>query len=266
MDLLQACLLALVQGLTEFLPISSSAHLILVPRFLGWPDQGLAFDVAVHLGTLVAVLWYFRAEVLDIITAWLRSIFGTEHDAGHARLGWGLLLGTVPLVVGGLLLKDLVEGSLRSPLVIAFTTAFFGLLLWLADRRPDRVAADTSVTLRMALLIGLAQVLALVPGTSRSGVTMTAGLALGLDRTTAARFSFLLAIPAIAGASVFELRELLGDAEPVDWTLLLVGLGLSALSAWFCIRVFIAAVERIGMLPFVIYRLLLAAVLVFAFY
>ena len=118
----------------------------------------------------------------------------------------------------------------------------------------------------MALLIGLAQVLALVPGTSRSGVTMTAGLALGLDRTTAARFSFLLSIPAIAGASVFELRELLGAQMPVDWTLLLVGLGLSALSAWLCIRVFIAAVERIGMLPFVIYRLLLAAVLVVAFY
>ena len=265
MDLLQACLLALVQGITEFLPISSSAHLILVPRFLGWPDQGLAFDVAVHLGTLLAVVAYFRRELTEIIAAWLASVFGRAPQNANSRLGWALLLATLPLIVAGPLLSDLVETRLRSPLVIAFTTAFFGIMLWVADRRPDRVSSESGINLRMALIIGLAQVLALVPGTSRSGITITAGLALGLDRTTAARFSFLLSIPAIAGASVFELRELVTSALPVDWVFLLSGLIISALSAWLCIKAFIAFVERIGMLPFVWYRLGLAALLVYAF-
>ena len=265
MDFLQAFILALIQGITEFLPISSSAHLILVPRFLGWPDQGLAFDVAVHLGTLMAVLWYFRDELMAIIAAWLGSLLGRDHDAAYARLGWSLLLATLPLVIAGPLLAGSVETVLRSPLVIAAATAFFGLLLWVADRRPDRVSADTGITLRMSLIVGLAQVLALIPGTSRSGITMTAGLALGLDRTTAARFSFLLSIPAIAGASVFELADLAASPAPVDWGVLGTGLAVAAISAWLCIKAFIAFVQRIGMLPFVVYRLLLAVVLVYAF-
>lgn len=265
MDFLQAIILALVQGITEFLPISSSAHLILVPRFFDWPDQGLAFDVAVHLGTLIAVLWYFRRELIEIIAAWAASLLGRDHDAGQARLGWALLLATLPLVVAGPLLAGYVETVLRSPLVIAASTAFFGLLLWVADRRPDRVSADTGITLRMALVVGLAQVLALIPGTSRSGITMTAGLALGLDRTTAARFSFLLSIPAIAGASVFELADLAASPVSVDWSLMGTGLAVAAISAWLCIKAFIAFVQRIGMLPFVAYRMLLAIVLVYAF-
>lgn len=265
MDFLQAFILALIQGITEFLPISSSAHLILVPRFLDWPDQGLAFDVAVHLGTLLAVLWYFRRELLAIVTAWLAGLLGREHDAGQARLGWALLLATLPLIVAGPLLAGYVETVLRSPLVIAASTAFFGLLLWVADRRPDQVSLDTGITLRMALVVGLAQVLALIPGTSRSGITMTAGLALGLDRTTAARFSFLLSIPAIAGAAVFELADLVASPAPVDWGLLGTGLLVAAVSAWLCIKAFIAFVERIGMLPFVVYRLVLALILVYAF-
>jgi len=264
-DFLQAFLLALIQGITEFLPISSSAHLILVPRFLGWPDQGLAFDVAVHLGTLMAVLWYFREELVAIAAAWLASLVGREHDAAYARLGWSLLLATLPLIIAGPLLAGFVETVLRSPLVIAAATAFFGLLLWVADRRPDQVSADSDITLRMAMIVGLAQVLALIPGTSRSGITMTAGLALGLDRTTAARFSFLLSIPAIAGASVFEFADLAASPAPVDWGVLGVGLAVAAVSAWLCIKAFIAFVQRIGMLPFVVYRLALAVVLVYAF-
>jgi undecaprenyl-diphosphatase len=264
-DLLQAVVLALVQGLTEFLPISSSAHLILVPRFLGWPDQGLAFDVAVHIGTLLAVLWYFRLEVHDILLAWSGSVLRRDHDTANARLGWGLLLGTLPLLIGGFLLEDVVKTMLRTPMIIAAATAFFGILLWVADRRPDRVGTETAVTIPMALLVGLSQLLALIPGTSRSGVTMTTGLALGLDRETAARFSFLLSIPAIAGAGALETARLLATHEPVPWMLLATGIVVSAASAWLCIRLFLAAIQRIGMLPFVFYRLALAGIIFFSF-
>ncbi|HHQ14276.1 MAG TPA: undecaprenyl-diphosphate phosphatase [Chromatiales bacterium] len=266
MDFMHAAILALVQGLTEFLPISSSAHLILVPRFLGWPDQGLPFDVAVHLGTLLAVLLYFRNDVLAIVTAWLQSVTGRDYDHAEMRMGWGLILATVPLVFAGLLLQDLVETTLRSPMVIASTTAFFGVLLWLADRREDRVSGVTAVTIPMAIMIGLAQVIALIPGTSRSGITMTAGLAMGLDRQTAARFSFLLSIPAIAGASVLEIWELVNATGPVPWDALALGTAVSGISAWVCIRLFLASIQRIGMLPFMLYRLLLAAVILYAFF
>ncbi len=261
MDYLHAIVLALVQGITEFLPISSSAHLILVPRVFGWPDQGLAFDVAVHLGTLLAVLVHFRSDLRDIACAWLGSLRHRAFDHAAARMGWAVIIATLPVVLAGPLLADLVATRLRSPLVIATSTALFGLLLWLADRRPDRVHGLRAVDLPVALAVGLAQVLALVPGTSRSGITMTAGLALGLDRPTAARFSFLIAIPAIAGAAVLECLTLLQQDGPVAWGALTLGLAVAALSAWLCIRLFLAAIQRIGMLPFVIYRLLLAAVI-----
>lgn len=266
MDSLQAIILALVQGVTEFLPISSSAHLILVPRVFGWTDQGLAFDVAVHLGTLLAVLSYFRVEVTAIVTGWTRAVLGLPHESRHAQLGWTLLAATVPLVVAGLFLEDLVATTLRAPFVIAGATAFFGVLLWVADRRPDQVGRLVNVNLRTGVLIGLAQVLALIPGTSRSGITMTAGLALGLDRETAARFSFLLAIPAIAGASLLEFVELTQSVEPVPWDGIALGLAVAAVSAWLCIKLFLAAIQRIGMVPFVVYRLLLAAVIVVVFW
>jgi undecaprenyl-diphosphatase len=265
-DSLQAIVLALVQGITEFLPISSSAHLILVPRFLGWEDQGLAFDVAVHFGTLTAVIYYFRGELRAILSGWCRSVARRPHDAAAARLGWTLLVATLPLIVAGPLLQGLVETTLRSPPVIAAATAFFGLLLWVADRRPDRVGRLGHVSLGAGLLIGLAQVLALIPGTSRSGITMTAGLALGLDRETAARFSFLLAIPAIAGAAVLELVDLLQSPNPVPWGQIGLGLAVAAVSAWLCIRLFLEFIQRIGMVPFVAYRLVLAAVIVAVFW
>jgi len=262
---LHAVLLALVQGITEFLPVSSSAHLVLVPRFLGWPDQGLAFDVAVHLGTLGAVVWYFRAEVRDIVRSFSLALIRRPHDPAEARLGWAIVLATLPLVGAGFLLEDLVERQLRAPMIIAGATAVFGVLLWVADRRPDRVASETAVTVPMALLVGLAQVLALIPGTSRSGITITAALALGLDRPTAARFSFLLSIPAIAGAAVLESWELLRTPGAVPWSGMLTGLVVAALSAYLCIRTFLAAIQRIGMLPFVVYRLVLAGVIAVAF-
>jgi len=265
LDIWVAIVLALIQGLTEFLPISSSAHLILVPQVLGWPDQGLAFDVAVHLGTLFAVIWYFHGEVVDIVTATFGSIFGRDHDPENAHLGWAILIATIPVVLAGFLMEDFVEHQLRSPVIIAIATAFFGVLLWIADLRRNSVDDEHKITLLMALLIGVAQVLALIPGTSRSGITMTAGLGLGLSRQTAARFSFLMSMPAIAGASVLETFELTQSPVPVPWVAMLVGLLVAAVSAYFCIRLFLNVIERIGMLPFMLYRLLLAAILMVVF-
>lgn len=265
MDILQATILALVQGLTEFLPISSSAHLILAPRVLGWPDQGLAFDVAVHLGTLIAVFWYFRAEVIAIISAWLRSITHREYEQQDARLAWAILVATVPVVLTGFFLEDFVESQLRSPLIIASATAVFGVLLWIADLRQKNIADEHAITLFIALAIGLAQVLALVPGTSRSGITITAGLFLGLSRQAACRFSFLMAMPAIGGAAVLEFYALLSSSEAVAWNALIVGLLVAAISAYWCIKLFLQAVDKIGMLPFMLYRLVLAAALFLLF-
>jgi undecaprenyl-diphosphatase len=265
LEIWTAIVLALLQGLTEFLPISSSAHLILVPKILGWPDQGLAFDVAVHLGTLFAVLWYFRREVIDIVVATLSSLVGRAHESTDARLGWAIIIATVPVILAGFLLEDFVETRLRSPMVIAIATAFFGVLLWVADFRRNSVKDEHQITLFMAFLIGMAQVLALIPGTSRSGITITAGLALGLSRQTAARFSFLMSMPAIAGAATLETFELVQSPDPVPWAAMVVGLLVSACSAYLCITLFLKAIDRIGMLPFMVYRLLLAAFIVVLF-
>jgi undecaprenyl-diphosphatase len=264
MDNIQAIILALVQGITEFLPISSSAHLILVPHLLGWADQGLAFDVAVHVGTLSAVVFYFRAEIARMTVAWLQSCAG-RGVSGDARLAWLVVLGSVPVALAGLLFHSSIEGELRSPLVIAVTTIGFGLLLWLADRLGRRVRDTGSLGVRDVVLIGFAQALALIPGTSRSGITMTAALALGLTRTDAARFSFLLSIPAILMAGGYEAWKLLNDTGPVQWGVILLGTALAAVSAWLCIHFFLRLIERIGMWPFVVYRLLLGVVLLAVF-
>ena len=265
MDTLQTILLALLQGLTEFLPISSSAHLILLPRMLGWGDQGLAFDVAVHVGTLMAVIFYFRNDVQRLLGAWLASCLQRQMTA-EARLAWLLLLGTVPVAMAGLLLHDVVEMYLRSPLVIALATIGFGLLLGLADWRGRQVRSEDSLTLADVIWIGLAQALALIPGTSRSGITMTAGLALGLTRSAAARFSFLLSIPVILLAGGYESLKLMQQLEPVAWGEILLGTAVAATSAYLCIHFFMRLIERIGMLPFVVYRLLLGVFLLLLFY
>lgn len=266
MDLVAATILALVQGLTEFLPISSSAHLILAPRLLGWADQGLAFDVAVHLGTLFAVLWFFHHEVIAIARAWLGVALGRAHDRREARLGVAIVVASFPVVVAGLLFEDLIETSLRSALVIATTTAVFGVLLWVADLHKKEVTDEHQLSIRTALLIGIAQALALIPGTSRSGITITAGLALGLSRRAAARFSFLLAIPAIAGAALLETVDLVGSPAPVDWLPLAVAVAVAAASAYVCIKLFLGAIDRIGMLPFMLYRLALSGFLFWVFW
>ncbi len=264
MDTLHIIWLALLQGLTEFLPISSSAHLILVPALLGWPDQGLAFDVAVHLGTLIAVVAYFRNDIVTLFFAWLGSLTG-KGITSDARLAWGVIIGTIPAGLVGLLFKDYIEVYLRSPLVIACTTIVFGLVLWYADRRGRLERSESTLSWGDFVIIGAAQALALVPGTSRSGITMTAGLLLGLTREAAARYSFLLSIPIIVLSGLGVSNDLVSSAQPVDWTALLLGTFIAAVSAFLCIYLFLAWINRIGMLPFVVYRLLLGAFLLWFF-
>lgn len=261
MDWAQALVLSIIQGLTEYLPISSSAHLILAPRLFGFADQGLAFDVAVHLGSLFAVLIYFRREVNAITRAWFASLPGSATATADSRLGWAIIIGTIPVVIVGGLMKGIVETEFRSPLIIAIATIVFGLLLWWADVRAKRVRDEYSVSIKDALIIGCFQVLALIPGTSRSGITITAGLMLGLTRKGASRFSFLLAIPTILMSSMLVIKDLIETDNYVDWNALLMGVMFSWVSAYACIYLFLKMIERIGMLPFVIYRLLLGGLI-----
>jgi undecaprenyl-diphosphatase len=260
MELIQVIVLALVQGITEFLPISSSAHLILVPALMGWPDQGLAFDVAVHIGTLAAVLIYFRSELLAMTRSWLVSLRGRGCDT-DARLAWMVVLATAPVVVAGVLGKDFIESELRSIAVLATTTIIFGLLLGWADWRGRRERDEYSLGWGGALLIGAFQTLALIPGTSRAGITLTAGLLLGLTRPAAARFAFLLAIPTTAASGVLLTRDLLREPAAVDWGVLGLGAVLAGLSAYLCIVLLLRMLRHTGLMPFVIYRLFMGGVL-----
>jgi undecaprenyl-diphosphatase len=264
MDNLHAFFLALLQGITEFLPVSSSAHLILLPRLLGWPDQGLAFDVAVHVGTLSAVIFYFQRELQPMARDWFESLRSRKNTA-NSRLAWAVLWGTVPVGLAGLLLKGFIENNLRSELAIAAATVGFALLLWWADAKGRARRDEYSLRARDILIIGVAQALALIPGTSRSGVTMTAALMLGLSRQAAARFSFLLSIPVITLAGGLLSLELVQSPHLVDGSAMLVGVLTSAITAYFCIHYFLKVLDNIGMLPFVIYRFGLGALLVFLF-
>lgn len=277
METLHIIVLALVQGLTEFLPISSSAHLILVPQFLHWPDQGLAFDVATHFGTLLAVLWYFRNDLHPLFNDWLKSIH-LKRNTGDSLLAWGVIIGTIPAGIAGFLLND-YEEYLRNPLIIATTTIIFGLLLWYADSSSQRHLAqlknqnnqatqlsEHQMNLKMILFIGFAQALALIPGTSRSGITITAALLVGMSRKASARFSFLLSIPLILVASLLKTIELNSTTAPISWMDILLGTSISAISAYLCIHFFIRLLDSVGMFPFIIYRLFLGVLLIWVFF
>lgn len=268
MEFAHILVLALIQALTEFLPVSSSGHLVLASELLGWEYQGLAFDLALHFGTLVAVMAYFRREVTELIIETLRWRPGKPLNDAQ-RLAFGIALGTIPAGLAGLALGDAGAMLLRHPLMIAANLALFGVLLWFADLHSRRVAvmdeenALSSITLGKALLIGCAQALALMPGTSRSGATMTAGLLLGLPRTSAARYSFLLSIPVMVLATVhaaWEMRH--GTETSLAWGDFLLGAAISAVAGWLVIRFFLEIIRRIGVAPFAIYRLVLAAVVV----
>jgi undecaprenyl-diphosphatase len=265
MDWVQVVVLALAQGLTEFLPVSSSAHLILVPIVADWPDQGLAFDVAVHVGTLGAVISYFRTELRAMASDWVRSL-RERRDVGDSRLVWYVGFATVPVGLAGLLGAALGDEALRSPLVIAAATIVFGLLLWWADRHGGGDRDEHSLGLRDAMVIGAAQALALIPGTSRSGITMTAGLFLGMSREGAARFSFLLSIPVIVLAGAVKGLEAFSDPGPSGLVATLTGAVLAWLAAYLGIGAFLRLVARIGLMPCVVYRLALGALLLTVYY
>jgi undecaprenyl-diphosphatase len=259
-DSYQAILLAILQGLTEFLPISSSAHLVIPSLVMGWPDQGLAFDVAVHVGTLSAVLLYYREDLIRMAGSWFSSLAGAP-ATDDSRLVWYLALATLPAIAVGLFAGDYIETELRNLPVIATTTLLFGLLLGVADRRVPAAGAGAQLTLPVALLIGLAQAVAPVPGVSRSGVTITAALLLGMNRQAAARFSFLLSIPVIAGAGTLKAWELAHSGIAANWLLLGMGALVAGVTAYLCIALFLRLLDRVGLMPFVYYRVILAAVL-----
>lgn len=262
MDIIEVIILALIQGITEFLPISSSAHLILPAQVLGWQDQGLAFDVAVHVGSLLAVVLYFREDIVKLTYAWCGSFTSLNQPSSFnddAKLAWCVAVGTVPALIAGLIANDYAD-QLRSTTVIATTTVVFGVLLAVADLQAKKNAL-ANISYKTAILIGLAQCLALIPGTSRSGITMTMALFLGLSRDASARFSFLLSIPLILAAGGYKTLELVQSPMPVDWLSIALGTVLSAVSAYLCISLFLQAINRIGFMPFVVYRLLLGAAL-----
>lgn len=260
MEWLQLLLLALIQGLTEFLPISSSAHLILPAQLFGWQDQGLAFDIAVHVGTLLAVMIYYRRYLANIGHGMVVGLRARQMNP-DLKLGLLLLWATLPAVFAGALLEQHIASEARSMALIAGTTIGFGLLLWLADARGAGKWALPAIGLGMATVMGLAQALALVPGVSRSGITITAALLLGMKRQDAANFSFLMSIPVIAGAVLLMLLEPQQMQSHYSAIQLLSATLLSALVAYFTISFFIRLLERLGMLPFVVYRLLLGGVL-----
>ena len=259
-DYLSAGILAFIQGATEYLPISSSAHLIMFPNLLGWSQQALSFDIAVHVGTLIATVYYFRGELSLIVRDCARSLTGAGHSK-NAKLGWMLIIASIPLGFAGLLANQVVELHLRNTLTIAITTLVFGLLLWYADwfGRGQRTAESLSV--QDVVIIGLAQAIAIIPGTSRSGVTMTACMMLGMTRQESARFAFLLAIPAIAMVGAWQLFEFVVSDETVNWLLLGFATAVSGVVAWLVIHLLMQFIEKIGMLPFVIYRIALAGIL-----
>ena len=255
MSYTQSIVLGLVQGLTEFLPVSSSGHLILVPLIFGWPDQGLAFDAVMHLGTLGALLAYFRSELTGLVAGTLSR-----------RLAAMIVVATIPGGLAGLLFGKWIEANVRSALVIAATTAVWGIVMWIADRRapaPPRTAEPLErVTWGQGLAVGCAQALALIPGTSRSGITITTGLLSGLDRATAARYAFLLSIPITAAAGGLKMLQLLRAGLPTgEGGPLLVAVLVAFASGWFAVWFLVAYVRTRSLAPFVAYRLILAAVI-----
>ncbi len=262
MDIFQTIILSLIQGLSEFLPISSSAHLILASKLSDWPDQGLGFDVVVHLGTLSAIIYYYRSLIRNLSIDFFYSVIKTQ-SVGQSNLAWGVLLGTIPVGLAGILLRDFVELNLRSVEVIAYATIIFGLLLglasWINSRKdiPREMVNWVDVA-----FIGAMQALALVPGTSRSGITITAGLLVGLSKKASTQFAFLLSIPVISISSLLIIVEIYNRSEKfVDLPLMILGFFIAALSSYFTIVFFIKLLDKIGMMPFVVYRIILGVML-----
>ena len=279
MELFAAAVLGVIQGLTEFLPVSSSAHLILVPWLLGWRPEGIAFDVSLHVGTAVAILAYFWKDWLELARESVTGILSGSPLGNRKRmLMWFVVAGTLPAVIVGLLFEQEIEETLRSPLVTVVTLAVFGMFLYLCERRSRLARSLDQFSWGDALWIGLSQALALIPGVSRSGITMSTALLRNADRASAARFSFLLATPVIVGAGVLETWRLLEIVrtpaalsagipaqDNISWSVLAIGILFAAVTGFFCIRFFLRYLQTRTFVPFVVYRFVLAAV-VLAFY
>lgn len=264
MTIEQIIVLAIVQGVTEFLPISSSGHLILVPKLLHWQDQGLVVDVMVHVGTLFAILIYFWRDVARIVRGAFELLKGKVTDDG--RLAIYIVLATIPAVAFGLFLKQLGYTDLeRNVAVVAWNTILYGILMLVADMVGSQNRTLSNMTLGGAMIIGVAQALALIPGTSRSGVTITAGRFLGFSRPDCARFSFLLGIPAIAGAGVFTVGDALASGEPVTMDAVYCAV-LTFFAGLAAIAFLMALVKRVSLLPFVLYRMVLGGFLLVMLY
>lgn len=255
MDLLHAVVLGIIQGVTEVLPISSSAHLILIPDLLGWPESGLTFDVALHLGTFVALFIYFREDVVRLVSDGLTGFY-QEGDQKRLRLPWMIVLASVPAALVGKTLEGPIESIFRSsPLMIALMLILFGLGLGLSDRYGKQLGDVASITLGSAMMIGCFQCLALVPGVSRSGITITAGLLVGLARTDAARFSFLLSLPIVFGAALLKGIHLIRHGiEPGMAMPMLVGVVVSALVGYISVAFLLKFVQSRTLWSFVWYR------------
>jgi len=269
MVLVSAAILGIIQGLTEFLPISSSAHLIVVPWLIGWTPQGLAFDVALHVGTALSVLVFFRNDWFLMARETIRGLI-EGHPLGNPqrKLAWFLVVATIPAAVAGLAFGDAIEGYLRSPMVTVITLTVFGVFLLLAERKSEKNRTMTAFTWADSIWIGLSQAVALIPGVSRSGITMTTALARNSDRITAARFSFLLSTPVIVGAGMLEGWRFANmvlhpavDESVTGWPVLIVGFLFSAATGFLCIRYFLKYLQSRSFTPFVVYRFLLAAVI-----
>ncbi len=257
-DLLQAVVLGTLQGLTEFLPISSSAHLRIFPELFGWGDPGAAFTAVVQIGTEVAVVLYFRKDIWAIATCWIQSLFRPEHR-GHlnARMGWFIIFGSLPIVVLGIALKDIIETDFRSLWIIGSTLVVLGIILGIADRFGRNEKQIKQLTPRDAILMGLAQACALVPGVSRSGATLSMGRFLGYERAAATRYAFLLAIPAVLGAGFFELKEIPNGDNSYGWGPTIVATVVSFVVGYAAIAWLLRYVSTHSFRPFVIYRVAL---------
>jgi undecaprenyl-diphosphatase len=264
MTTFQAVVLAVVQAVTEFLPVSSSGHLILIPRFLGWPDQGLTFDIAVHIGTLIAAMIYFWRDIVDLVVGFFTGK-PVSHSVDFAPrpMALRIVLATIPAAIAGILFQDWISTYARSVLLVACTSIIFGLLLGYADRNALQAREIGSVSWMDALLIGLAQALALVPGTSRSGITITVALILGLTRPAAARFSFLLYIPITLGAALKDILDFASGKIPgAQVRPMLIGIVVSAVVGYGVVAFLLAWLRTRRLLPFVVYRVVLGLVLI----
>ena len=246
MGTFHAFLLSVIQGVTEFLPISSSAHLVLLPIIMDWRDQGIIIDLAAHFGSLLAVVFYFRSDLQKLIIGWFQSFGSSTNVNEDGRLAWLLIWATLPIMAAAIFFNVYALEHIRDAVIIATASIIFGLLLWVADLRRKNTRKIKELTLRDAILIGLAQSVALVPGASRAGVTITAGIWLGLSRVEAARFSFLLAIPTILAASIFGCYRAMQVEVVVQWGLVFGVVICSAVSAFLCIHWFIKFVREFG--------------------